>query len=181
MNGNQMILSPQAVLRGDSKGSFVLDLGTRDLTNPEGAGLDLRVGAVHELQGDSFLGIEERYTPEAIPLSRDADECYELMPGCYYVATTIEKVRPPSDLAALVIARSSLYRSGLIMSAGLVAPGYEGAITVGLFNAGSKVFRLQQEARFIHIIFMAMSEAASLYRGQWQGGRIAAPDPETQV
>lgn len=36
------------------------NLSERELTNPEGAGIDLRLGKVFRLEGKGFLGVEER-------------------------------------------------------------------------------------------------------------------------
>jgi len=35
-------------------------LSQRELTNPEGAGFDLRLGEVYKIKGTAFLGEEER-------------------------------------------------------------------------------------------------------------------------
>ena len=51
-----MIISSVKVLELNEKYKLVEGLGDRDLKNPEGAGLDLRVGEVSRLIGDSFLG-----------------------------------------------------------------------------------------------------------------------------
>lgn len=177
-----MILSPVTVLqgRGDS-GPMLTGLGERDANNPEGAGLDLRLGRLAELKGDGRLGVSRRHTPEATPLTPDSDDAYVLRPNHYYVATTIEVLQMPSDVAALVVARSTLYRSAVMLSAGLVAPGYSGEISVGLYNAGDSSFLIERGARFIHLTFMSIEGVSSLYRGQWQGGRVDAPESEEQV
>ncbi|PIW95263.1 MAG: hypothetical protein COZ85_00805, partial [Candidatus Moranbacteria bacterium CG_4_8_14_3_um_filter_34_16] len=43
---------------------LVENLCEREMNNPEGAGFDLRLGEVFEIEGDGSLGIEERQTPE---------------------------------------------------------------------------------------------------------------------
>ncbi|MGW8816389.1 dCTP deaminase [Gordonia terrae] len=156
-------------------------LGERDANNPEGAGLDLRLGRLAHLTGGGHLGVTRRHTPEATPLKPDDDDTYVLRPQSYYVATTIEVLHMPADVAALVVARSTLYRSAVMLSAGLVAPGYSGEISVGLYNAGDSHFLIEPGARFIHLTFMSVEGASSIYRGQWQGGRIDAPESEEQV
>lgn len=44
--------------------SLVENLCEREMNNPEGAGFDLRLGEVYELEGEGFLGAEERDTPK---------------------------------------------------------------------------------------------------------------------
>ena len=43
---------------------LVENLCQREMNNPEGAGFDLRLGEIYELEGDGFLGVEERDTPK---------------------------------------------------------------------------------------------------------------------
>ena len=53
---------------------LVENLCERELNNPEGAGFDLRLGEVYELEGDGFLGVEERSTPTINLLSKYEEE-----------------------------------------------------------------------------------------------------------
>ena len=39
-------------------------LSERELTSPEGAGFDLRLGEVYKISGNAFLGVNERKTAE---------------------------------------------------------------------------------------------------------------------
>ena len=40
------------------------DYPKEELTNPEGAGFDLRLGEVYKISGEAFLGEEHRKTPD---------------------------------------------------------------------------------------------------------------------
>ena len=56
-------------------------------------------------------------------------------PKSFILATTREYVKIPNDLVAFVEGRSSIGRMGLfIQNAGWVDPGFEGQITLELFN-----------------------------------------------
>ena len=59
-----MILGPQKLLELVKKNKLVENLSERELTNPEGAGFDLRIGEIYKIKGDAFLGEEERKTPD---------------------------------------------------------------------------------------------------------------------
>lgn len=175
-----MIISPTEVLAGVAEGAFLSGLGDRDMSDPEGAGFDLRIGRLHSLHGAGSLGVVPRQTPAPIEIEA-IDGFFTLAPRTYYLATTFETFRTPPDVAALIVARSTLYRSGVVMSGGLVAPGYEGAVTVGLHNARDEEFRIEPMARIVHAVFLAMTSPGREYRGQWQGGRVAAPVAEEQL
>ncbi len=59
-----MILGPKILLELVKREKLVENLSERELTNPEGAGFDLRLGEVYKISGDAFLGETERKTPD---------------------------------------------------------------------------------------------------------------------
>lgn len=63
--------------------------------------------------------------------------------GAFRLATTAEKVRLGGSVAGVVMGKSTYARAGLVVeSAGFVDPGFEGSLTLELFNMGSSPFRL---------------------------------------
>ncbi len=64
-------------------------------------------------------------------------------PHSFLLATTVEFIRLPANVTAFVEGRSSIGRMGLfIQNAGWVDPGFEGTITLELFNANRLPLRL---------------------------------------
>ena len=49
---------------------LIENLSDRELQNPEGIGLDLRIGKVFRIGGKAFLGVTERETPGATLVAR---------------------------------------------------------------------------------------------------------------
>lgn len=49
-----MIIGPEQLLKLVKKIKLVDGLSQRELTNPEGAGFDLRLGEVYRISGDAF-------------------------------------------------------------------------------------------------------------------------------
>jgi dCTP deaminase len=92
-------------------------------------------------------------------------------PKSFLLATTMETVKLPNDLVAFVEGRSSIGRIGLfIQNAGWVDPGFEGQITLELFNANSLPIRLEAGRRICQLVFCRMDQAALRpYRGKYQG------------
>jgi len=164
--------------------NLVENLSERELTNPEGAGFDIRIGALFRLKSAGFLGVNERETPEMEPLvefSEGETKSIILEPGEYYVMQTIEKVNTPEDLVILFRPRSTLYRSGISLFTGNVAPGYRGVLSFGIMNKGKFPFRLEMGARVAHAQFFKVEGKTALYRGQWQDGRVTTEVREKQV
>lgn len=87
----------------------------------------------------------------------------------------------PENLTASITHRSTTYRSGLMIRAGNVPPGYCGGLTFGLANAGPVTVEIEMGARFMHIQFSEVSGGGNMYRGQWQGGRVTTTKKEKQV
>jgi deoxycytidine triphosphate deaminase len=154
---------------------LVENLCERELTSPEGAGFDLRVGEVYRIkEGEAFLGEETRFTPQTETIAKKGTNSeVTLAPGDFVLVKTMEKVNLPFDIAAIFRPRSTLQRSGIGLLTATASPGYSGELTFGMHNFGKNTFRLEMGARIAHIIFFRTSENVSAYRGQWQGGRVS--------
>jgi len=177
-----MILGPKKLLQLVKKIKLVEGLSERELTNPEGAGFDLRLGEVYKISGDAFLGEIHRKTADIVLVaSYGKEKSIKIKPGDFFLVKTIESVNMPSDLTASITPRSTTYRSGLILRTGNVPPGYSGGLTFGLKNEGPVTVEIEMGARFVHIQFSEVSGGGNLYRGQWQGGRVTATKKEKQV
>jgi dCTP deaminase len=85
----------------------------------------------------------------------------------------MEYVKLPDDLTSFVEGRSSIGRMGLfIQNAGWVDPGFEGQITLELYNANSLPIRLEAGRRICQLVFCKMDQVAeNPYRGKYQGQR----------
>jgi len=93
----------------------------------------------------------------------------------FLLATTREYVKLPDDLTAFVEGRSSIGRLGLfIQNSGWVDPGFEGEITIELYNANSLPIKLKSGVRICQLVFAQLDQvAANPYRGKYQGQRNA--------
>lgn len=191
-----MILGPKTLLNLVKTKKLVEGLSERELTNPEGAGFDLRLGEVYKISGDAFLGETERKTADIklvakyeAPIrhsgkqsaSRIKPNTIKIKPGDYFLVTTIESVNTPLDLTINFKPRTTTFRSGLFLRTGNVAPGYKGKLTFGLKNEGPITVTIEMGARFVHAQFEQVLGEGAQYRGQWQGGRVSAKKREVQV
>lgn len=193
-----MIISSVKVLELNKKYRLVEGLGDRDRENPEGAGLDLRVGEVSRLMGDSFLGVEERHSSKIEKIASIYDgknEKITMHPGDYFLVTTMETIRspkekveigegmPPVYLMPLVFPRTSLLRGGVDLIRTKTDPGWEGKLTFGLKNMGNQDFVFELGARMFNVVFeTVLGEIKRTYSGQHQGGRVTSGgETETQI
>ena len=156
----------------------LLDAGTVEIDPLEDyqlqpASVDLRLG-------DHFLKVDEN-TSECISLTEPVrytelrTEQIVIPPQSFLLAVTRERIRLPNDLIAFVEGRSSIGRIGLfIQNAGWVDPGFDGTITLELFNANRLPIRLTAGRRICQIVFARMDRpAARPYAGKYQKQRDA--------
>lgn len=177
------------------KHSLIENLGKRDLENPEGVGIDLRLGAVHRVvEGGAFievdssgvgkLGKRKGVKTKEIAKFKEGQvkqTWVEIKPGDYYLALTLETINTPKDLMPLVFPRTSLFRAGLLLLNSKTDPGYQGQLTMGLTNLSPFPVKLQLGARICNIIFHKIKGKTYSYRGQHQGGRVSPKKTERQV
>ena len=65
-----MILGPKKLLQLVKTKKLVEGLSERELTNPEGAGFDLRLGEVYKISGKAFLGETHRHTADSVLIKK---------------------------------------------------------------------------------------------------------------
>ncbi len=164
-----MILSDETLRKMIAEKSIVVEPIEPYQVQP--ASIDLRLGR-------QFLKIDEN-TLESLSLDSELpyvqiekDEII-IPPHSFLLATTVERVRIPANVTAFVEGRSSIGRIGLfIQNAGWVDPGFEGNITLELFNANRLPLRLASGRRICQIIFAFMDKATRTpYAGKYQGQR----------
>jgi len=183
-----MILGPKQLLKLVKTKKLVENLSERELTNPEGAGFDLRLSEVYKISGKSFLGVTERHTPRVSLVAKHESQKSKvksqkivIKPGEFYLVKIMEVVNMPQNLSATITPRSTTFRSGLFLRTTNVHPGYSGELNFGLKNEGPVPVTIEMGARIAHIQFHEVLGGGSMYRGQWQGGRVTTTKKEKQV
>lgn len=137
------------------------------------ASVDIRLGDTFCVLEDNSNGIIRM--KEEVKYKTMRTDRYLLLPGQFVLATTMEYITLPNHLTAFVEGRSSLGRLGLfIQNAGWVDPGFEGEITLELFNANRYAIELQAGHRIGQLVFAKMEqEALHPYSGKYQGQKGA--------
>jgi deoxycytidine triphosphate deaminase len=132
----------------------------------QGAGVDLRIDKLMELNGGGCLGKEERRLPKVVETD------FVLQPQKYYLLVTMEKVNMPGDLVAFMFNRSSLFRCGASLRTAVIDPGYQGVLTVGIKNESDYKIELERGARVLQLVFAEVRGGTKGYDGRYQGGRV---------
>ncbi|ADL05196.1 dCTP deaminase [Lacrimispora saccharolytica] len=162
-----MILSDKTIIRMLEEKTLLIEPVEKAQIQP--ASVDIRLGNTFSVVEDSPSGIITMQN--AIRYKTIQAEKYLLLPGQFVLATTQEYFVMPDNLTAFVEGRSSLGRMGLfIQNAGWVDPGFEGEITLELFNANRCAIELQSGRRVGQLVFAQLDEKAlNPYKGKYQG------------
>lgn len=166
-----MILSDRTIRQMLEQG--LLEIDPFDDAQIQPASVDIRLGNTYSIVEDTPSGVIQ-LSSEIRYKSIQADT-YLLMPGQFVLATTMEYFKLPDNITAFVEGRSSIGRLGLfIQNAGWVDPGFQGEITLELFNANRCAIELCAGRRVGQLVFAQLDDhAANPYRGKYQGQRGA--------
>lgn len=166
LSNQKMILAQSEIIELVKKSRLIDGFSNNCL---EGAGYDLRVGKIYKIKSDSYLGENERKTPEIEEIN---SESYRLKPSEYVLIETVEKVNMPTNLIARILPRSTIFRSGCFLITAVVDPGFEGTLTMGLKNVSGFNFTIEKKSRVAQIIFEKVEGKTKPYSGKYQGGKV---------
>ena len=166
-----MILSDKTIMKMLENNTLSISPLEKEQIQP--ASVDVRLGDTFSIVEDSPAGIIN--LEHEIQYKTMKTDTYLLLPGQFVLATTMEYFDLPCNLTAFVEGRSSLGRMGLfIQNAGWVDPGFQGEITLELFNANRCAIELKAGRRVGQLVFAEMDgPALHPYRGKYQGQRGA--------
>lgn len=162
-----MILSDTDILALLKTGDLVIEPFDPDAV--QSASVDFHLGT-HFLQIDANAMDIMRLDAEISYKEIDADEI-TIPPHSFLLGTTQEYVKLPTNLTSFVEGRSSIGRMGLfIQNAGWIDPGFEGRVTLELYNANSLPIRLKAGRRICQFVFAkTQSPSTNPYKGKYLG------------
>ncbi len=115
---------------------------------------------------ESNIPIHAQRTQERLYIEKG--RAFYLHPSEFVLGCSLEYVRLPRTLAALVTSRSSWGRVGLVIAtATAIGPGYKGVITLELTNVSHTPICLFPGLRIAQIIFFRLETAAGEYQGKY--------------
>lgn len=142
-----------------------LDRGEIDITPPvepdqiQPASLDLRMGCeLHDIFRDELV--------TATP-----GETLTIEPWTFYHGSTLDNVYISKRLTAQMTGRSSFGREGLVVhkTAGYVDPGWQGELTLEMFNFSLEPIEIEVGERVAQLIIMELATESTGYKGRYKG------------
>ena len=168
-----MILSDKTIKELLAKGDLVIDPITENSIQP--ASVDCRIGSHYLVIDDTQIESGILSFDKEIKYREINNDTVIIPPHSFLLATTMEYIKVPNGYTAFVEGRSSIGRMGLfIQNAGWVDSGFEGRITLELYNANSLPIRLDAGRRVCQLVFCKMDQQAETpYKGKYQGQLIS--------
>ena len=133
--------------------------------------IDLRVGvdflALHQGREAFIDTTEDSMSKRPIKshfteTRRKVGESFLLHPSQTILFSTLEYIKLPSDIYAILSLRSSFSRLGLTIST-IVQPGYCGCVSVELVNAGNTPIKIMVGSRFIQARFVKLNRKSNYF------------------
>lgn len=168
-----MILSDRTIKDLLKRG--VLKIEPLEEVQVQCSSVDLRLGSEFaRYRGSHIIDVREGAKEVSYEKARKS---IEIAPKEFLLATTVEYIKLPSHITAFVEGRSSLGRLGLfIENAGWVDAGFEGQITLELYNANSVPIRLYVGMRICQLVFAELDKVPQkVYSGKYKGQKGVTP------
>lgn len=161
-----MILCDKSIRRASA---FLTDRGQFELTRLQPASYDVTLGNQFRRMVESPGHVQPWVDPEDPDtysarhyVETTVDRAYELYPGRFVLAHTVEDFTIPANVQSQVCGKSSLGRLGLFVeNAGFVDPGFSGQLTLELFNCSSRMIVLRPGMRIAQVSFHKLDEPAA--------------------
>ncbi len=133
--------------------------------------IDLRLGhqfMVYRTTARPYIDIRDPASFENLTelVNKENSEPFVVHPGEFVLASTLELVEVPNNLAGRLEGKSSLGRLGIVIhsTAGKVDPGFKGRITLEISNIGTLPIMLYPEMRICQLLFEELkSEPTTSY------------------
>lgn len=152
-----MILSDRTIDKYLTSGKIYVEPNT-DVDQLQPCSLDVRMG---EHLYDFYRDEEYDYSDGVVLLE----------PWTFYIGHTLDHIYLPKDIAAQLTGRSSVGRRGVVIhkTAGWIDAGFEGQITLEIFNFSLDPVEIDVGERVGQLVFFPTDRPTMGYDGQFQG------------
>ncbi|MDP2650291.1 MAG: dCTP deaminase [bacterium] len=165
------VLTKKQILERVEKGDIAFTPAL-DTFQVQGHSVDLRLGYTFLIHKSWRVSKEGREALSIDPLENggasarhfdiielEEGQYFELLPNEHVTVSSLETVKVPNDLMAVLYPRSSVNRRGVSVDlTGIVDAGYEGQLVIPVKNHTSQVIRLYPGERFCQLVFEELAE-----------------------
>jgi|WetSurMetagenome_2_1015567.scaffolds.fasta_scaffold483951_1 dCTP deaminase len=176
----QGILSKKQIIERIIKGDLAFD-PPLDIFQPQIDAIDLRLGFTFQVPKRWKMTKKGREQIVIDPLNRDDlhnydvitlehGQTFELLPHEWVRCCSLERVKIPADLIALMFPRSSSSRDGLSVDiTGPVDAHYDGFLIIPITNNTDQPYTLYPGTRIAQLIIATLTTPAIFVKSRWAG------------
>jgi len=173
------VLNQEDILRYISSGEIVFNPSV-DRFQLQAHSIDLRLGFTflvpktwyvtkrgrEQLHMDYYAAERPDYF-DVVELEKG--QFFDLLPGEHVMVSSLESVKLPKDLMAVMYPRSSINRKGIsVDQTGIIDSGYEGQLVIPISNnTSSQTVRLYPGERFCQIVFERLSGSVDARKSRY--------------
>lgn len=173
------VLTKQDILHYVEKGEIAFKPGL-DTFQLQAHSVDLRLGFTflvpkswhvtaagrEQLHMDYYATERPEYF-DVVELERG--QFFDLLPGEHILVSSLESVKIPDDLMAVMYPRSSTNRKGIsVDQTGIIDSGYEGQLVIPIRNnTTSQTVRLYPGERFCQVVFQRLTDAVEARKSRY--------------
>ncbi|MEI2716522.1 MAG: dCTP deaminase [Candidatus Nanopelagicales bacterium] len=179
-----MLLSDRDIRAEVADGRVAIDPFSEDMIQP--SSVDVRLDKyfrVFENHRYPHIDPAEEQPDLTRLVEAEAEEPFILHPGEFVLASTLEVVTLPDDVAGRLEGKSSLGRLGLLThsTAGFIDPGFSGHVTLELSNVATLPIKLWPGMKIGQLCLFRLSSPADhpygsqRYGSRYQGQRGPTP------
>lgn len=165
------VLVKKDILERIQKGDIVITPSV-DTFQLQGHSIDLRLGYTFLIHKSWRVSKKGREAIAINPLENNGagerhfevveleeSQYFELLPNEHVTVSSLESIKVPNDLMAVLYPRSSINRRGVSVDlTGIVDAGYEGQLIIPVKNHTQQVIRLYPGERFCQVVFEQLTE-----------------------
>lgn len=102
-------------------------------------------------------------------------QVFDVLPGEYVAVATLERIKLPLNLMAVLYPRSSVNRRGLSIDlTGIIDAGYEGHLLIPIRNnTRSQTVRIYPGERFCQIVLEEVADGVEAVKSRWDSRDVA--------
>lgn len=170
-----MLLSDTVLAKEMEMGRLLIEPFEEDMLQP--ASIDITLG------DDFMTALPGATEPVIKPMSTLVDNAlhfervvadgaphpaeFNLYPNQLVLATSMEFVEIPNDIAGQIIGKTSLARIGVSVcqTSGFIQPGFKGKLTLELLNLTNRPIELVPKMKIAQIVFYRLEEPATCLYG----------------
>ena len=135
---------------------------------PDPCGYSLRIGNEFKIIRWLQYDIGKEKAPQMDTFKPHPDGKIMLNTNQLLLANTLEYINMPANLFGVCYLKSTWSRTGLVMNASPIWPGWKGHITLELANPCKHSIAIYPNEPMVTIVFNEVDPPANLYHGQYQ-------------